>query len=491
MRDVLGGDHRLVLALLRLPALLQVLQLGAELRLAVAVFGRQLVLLGGDRRFLLVLDALERAHHLFERGRRRGALHAHATGGFVDQVDRLVGHEAVRHIARAQLGGSLERLIRDLEAVVLLVALLDAAKDLDGVLDRRLLDQHRLEAALERRIALDVLAELVERGRADGLQLATRQRRLEDVGLVHGAFRGARADEGVELVDEQHAIAAVLDLFDDLLEALLELTTVLGASHQRTDVEGEQTLAHQRLGHVARGDALRQAFDDGRLADARLADQGGIVLRAPRQDLHDALDLFEAADDRVELAGTGGRGEVHAQLVDDRRLARLAVRGALALLRVRGRLVQHVDDLRADLVERHAERLEDASGDAFAFADQAQQQMLGADVVVIESPRFVDRELDDLLGAWRQTDIAGDRAVASTDDELDRAAHLVQLDAKIAEDLGGNAFTFSDEPEQQVLGPDVVVVKALRLLLRKLQDFSRSLGKFVEAISHGGASPRS
>src|SRR2546430_1535721 len=209
---------------------------------------------------------------------------------------------------------------------------------------------------------------------------------------------GARAGGGVEPVDEQHAMSAVLDLFDDLLEALLELTTVLGASHQRTDVEGEQTLAHQRLGHVARGDALRQAFDDGRLADARLADQGGIVLRAPRQDLHDALDLFEAADDRVELAGTGGRGEVHAQLVDDRRLARLAVRGALALLRVRGRLVQHVDDLRADLVERHAERLEDASGDAFAFADQAQQQMLGADVVVIESPRFVDRELDDLLG---------------------------------------------------------------------------------------------
>ena len=117
--------------------------------------------------------------------------------------------------------------------------------------------------------------------------------------------------------------------------------------------------------------------------------------------------------------------------------------------------------------------------------------MLGADVVVIESARFVDRELDDLLGAWRQTDVAGDRAIATTDDELDRAAHLVQLDAKIAEHLGGNAFTFADEPEQQVLGPDVVVVKALRLLLRKLQDFSRSLGKFVEAICHGGASPRS
>src|SRR5215208_1108699 len=35
-----------------------------------------------------------------------------------------------------------------------------------------------------------------------------------------------------------------------------------------------------------------------------------------------------------------------------------------------------------------------------------------------------------------------------------------------------------------MLCADVVVVEALRLLLRKLQDFSRPLGEFVEAISH-------
>ena len=78
-----------------------------------------------------------------------------------------------------------------------------------GLLERRLLDHDRLEAPLEGGVALDVLAVLVERGRADALQLAARQRRLEDVGRVDRALGRAGADERVQLVDEQDAVAGV------------------------------------------------------------------------------------------------------------------------------------------------------------------------------------------------------------------------------------------------------------------------------------------
>ena len=61
----------------------------------------------------------------------------------------------------------------------------------------------RLEAPLERRVLLDVLAVLVERRRADAMQFAARQRRLEHVGGVHRALRLAGADERVQFVDEQ------------------------------------------------------------------------------------------------------------------------------------------------------------------------------------------------------------------------------------------------------------------------------------------------
>ena len=67
--------------------------------------------------------------------------------------------------------------------------------------------QHRLEAALERGVLLDVLAVLVERGRADAAQLAARERRLEHVRGVDRAFGGAGADDGVQLVDEEDHLA--------------------------------------------------------------------------------------------------------------------------------------------------------------------------------------------------------------------------------------------------------------------------------------------
>ena len=80
--------------------------------------------------------------------------------------------------------------------VVRLVPVAQALEDLDGVRQRRLTDLDRLEPALERGVLLEVLAVLVERGRADGLQLAAGQHRLEDARRVDRALGGARARPG-------------------------------------------------------------------------------------------------------------------------------------------------------------------------------------------------------------------------------------------------------------------------------------------------------
>ena len=77
------------------------------------------------------------------------------------------------------------------------------------------------------------------------------------------------------------------------------------------------------------------------------------------------------------------------------------------------------------------------------------------------------------LARGREADVADDHALAAADDELDRVAHLVQLDAEVGEDLRGDALTLAHEPEQQVLGADVVVVKPSRFVLCKDQDFLR------------------
>src|ERR671923_163586 len=81
-------------------------------------------------------------------------------------------------------------------------------------------------SASQRCFFLDMLAVLVERRRADRVQLAAGEHRLEQVARVHRALGRAGTDDGVQLVDEQDDLAlAVLDLLQDRLEPLLELAT--------------------------------------------------------------------------------------------------------------------------------------------------------------------------------------------------------------------------------------------------------------------------
>ena len=94
------------------------------------------------------------------------------------------------------------------------------------------------------------------------------------------------------------------------LQPLLELAAVLRAREERADVERQDALVLQALGHVAGDDALREPLGDRRLADAGLADQDRVVLRAPREHLDHAADLVVAADHGIELPALRGLGEV-------------------------------------------------------------------------------------------------------------------------------------------------------------------------------------
>ena len=82
-------------------------------------------------------------------------------GGLIDEVDRLVGQEAIRDVARAVDGCSDEGGIGDADSVVDFVARLEAAEDGDGRFDCGLVDLDGLEATLERGILANCLAVFV------------------------------------------------------------------------------------------------------------------------------------------------------------------------------------------------------------------------------------------------------------------------------------------------------------------------------------------
>src|SRR4051795_8056227 len=187
--DLLLADRGpLALALAGLPGLLELALLVRQAPLLVAEVGGLLELLRLDGGLLGATGLLDLVLELAVDRRRRHRLDAHPRCGLVDEVDRLVGQEAVRDVAVGQLGGGGERLVGDLDLVVGLVAVAQALEDLDGLLDARRVDADLLEAALQRAVALEVLAVLVERRRTDRLQLAAGKRRLEDRSRVDRAL---------------------------------------------------------------------------------------------------------------------------------------------------------------------------------------------------------------------------------------------------------------------------------------------------------------
>src|SRR6185503_7931646 len=131
----------------------------------------------------------------------------------------------------------------------------------------------------------------------------------------------------------------------------------------------------------------------------------------------------------VELALGGQLGQVAPELVEQlRRLLALALargagaggRRALAgALAAPARAGQHADDLVADLLRVGVEVEEDARGHALVLPHQAEQDVLGADVVVPEREGLAERELQDLLRARRERDLARGDLVTLADDARD------------------------------------------------------------------------
>ena len=225
----------------------------------------------------------------------------------------LSGKKAVGDVAVAHRRGRDQRGILDANAVVRFILLVQSAQDGNRVFDARLIDEDRLKAPFECRVLFDVLAILVERRRADHVQFAACQHRLEQIAGVHRAFGLAGADDGVQLVDEEDDLAlGAGDVFEHGFEPFFELAAIFCTGNERAHVERNDALVFQTFGHVAAHDALRQTFDDRRFADARFADQHRVVFGAAREDLNDATNLFVAADDRIELAALGLEREIAA-----------------------------------------------------------------------------------------------------------------------------------------------------------------------------------
>jgi hypothetical protein len=438
-------------------------------------------LLGQGR--LLDLQPGHPPGELVQLGRHGVDLGAQPRPGLVDQVDGLVGEEPVADVAVAEGGRGDQGAVLDLDAVEHLQPLAQPAQDRDGVLDAGLVDQDGLEAALQGGVLLDPLAVLVDGGGPDHVQLAAGQHRLEHVAGVHGAFGGAGPDHGVELVDEQeNPPLGGADLVEHRLEPLLELAPVLGPGDQGAQVEGEDRLVAQPLGHVAADDPLGQALHDGGLADPRVADQHRVVLGLARQDLHHPPDLGVAADHRVEPAGAGVGDQVAPVLGQ-------GLVGDLGHGRGDPLVAAHPGQRGQEALAGDALLAQQPPGGAGrALVQEGEQQVLDRDVLVLEPAGFP------LGGVEQAGQPLGDHHLPGRDPgpghsgpsaqlALDRAPQQVGVGPGRRQQPRHQALGLVEQGQQQVLAVDLGVAEAQRLGLGVVQGLLRLLGQTVEVHS--------
>ena len=208
-----------------------------------------IVALGG-----LLRGGLELLHAMLGLTHRLGRAirgDASAGTGLVNEVDSLIGQEAILDVAVGKVRGGLDSTLRIAHMVVLLVARLECGQDLDRVLNARLLDIDGLETTLKGRILGEVLAEFLGRGGADNLEGTARKHGLEHRARVDGTLGRTGTDDGVHLVDKQDDVIGFGGLLDHVLEALLKLAAILGTRHEARQVERPDILVHEVLGHVA------------------------------------------------------------------------------------------------------------------------------------------------------------------------------------------------------------------------------------------------
>ncbi len=331
--------------------------------------------------------------------------------------------------------------------MVRLITVFDPFDDLNSLRFVRRCDFDRLEPALQRTIFLDRFAELGRGGRADALDFAAREGGLQDVRRVEAAFGRTGADQRVQLVDEDDVLRIVGQFAHDRLHALLELSAIFRPRDDQAQVEPQNPLVGEEGRHVAVDDALRQPFDDRRLADAGLAYQHRVVLRPAAKDLNDAVDLSLSSNQRIEFAFEGGFCKVAAEFEQVRSL----FAGVGVALHVG---LSH--EVLADVGKPQPALVEDFGGDRILFAQQSEQQVLGADVAIAEPLGLFGGEGQHAFGLARkrQVDLRGD-AVAHDRPIFYLLTDQFDVGVRAMEEPRGEVFVLTDQSQQDVFGFDL------------------------------------
>ena len=452
-------------------------------------FLRQLLLQLGKTRLgqpvlLLLQSGLLDLHlddlpgHRVQLSRHRVHFRPDLGAGLIDQVDGLVWQEPVGDIPVGQGRGGDDGGVRDLHAVEHLVPLLQATQNGDGILHRGFIHLHRLEPALQSGVLFNILAVLVQRRRADAVQLAPSQHGFQEVARVHAALGLSCAHNGVQFIDEQDDLAlGLLHLVQHSFQPFLKLAPVLGARDQRTHIQRENGLVLQLFGDVLLHDSLGKSLGNGGFAHAGFADENRVILRLPGQNADNVPDFLIPADHRIHLLLSCPLDQIGAVLFQ-RVIGPLRVVGGDSLI-APDFLQGFQDTFSRDLVG--LEQLLHAAPGSF---QKSKEQMLHRHILVLHGLRLLLRRIE--RGLYVGADIKAVHGLTCP-----HAGDLSQLGLRRRfQTFHRNVHLFQQLRDQTALLPQQcqkqmhllhLLMRILhRQLLRALDSLNRFLGIVIE-----------
>ena len=107
--------------------------------------------------------------------------------------------------------------------------------------------------------------------------------------------------------------------------------------------------------------------------------------------------------------------------------------------------------------------------------------MLGADVVVVQLQRLAQRELEGLLRPGGERDVPAEGRGAGADDGRDLAPGGLKRHPHALKRAAGEPVGLAEQPEQDMLGADVVVLHPAGLFLGQDDGVPGAVG---ESLKH-------
>jgi hypothetical protein len=143
----------------------------------------------------------------------------------------------------------------------------------------------------------------IQSRRAHAPEFPPRQHGFQQIGRVHGAFRGPGPHQRVEFINKQNdRPLGVDDFFQHGFQSIFKFPPILGPGDERPQIQRQHPFGFEALRHIAGNDALGQPLRNSGFPHAGFPDQDRIVFGSTGQHLDHAADFLIATDHRVQFS---------------------------------------------------------------------------------------------------------------------------------------------------------------------------------------------